>query len=43
MDGWVSVGTGYQYDGYLQKSGSIVEAYARRSPYNLIERHSEGF
>ncbi len=43
MDGWVSVGTGYQYDGYLQKSGSIVEAYARRSPYNLIERHNEGF
>ena len=38
MDGWISVGTGVQYNGYLEKNGQVVEAYERRSPYSMIQR-----
>jgi murein DD-endopeptidase MepM/ murein hydrolase activator NlpD len=38
LDGWVSRGTGNLYDGYLEKNDKSVEAYAGRSPNNIIER-----
>ncbi len=38
LDGWVSRGTGELYDGYLEKNGKIVEAYAGRSAENIIQR-----
>jgi LasA protease len=38
MDGWVSQGTGNEYDGYLVRSGQKIEAYAGNSSDNEIER-----
>jgi LasA protease len=38
LDGWVSRSAGYEYDGYLQRSGQSVEAYAGRSTINVIQR-----
>jgi LasA protease len=38
LDGWVSSGTGVEYDGYLQRGEQKLEAYAGRSPNNVIQR-----
>jgi murein DD-endopeptidase MepM/ murein hydrolase activator NlpD len=38
MDGWFSAGTGTEYDGYLQRDGRRLEAYAGRSSSNGIGR-----
>lgn len=38
LDGWVSQGTGREYDGYLVRSGQQVEAYAGNSEINEIQR-----
>jgi LasA protease len=38
LDGWVSRGAGYEYDGYLQRDGQSVEAWAGRSTINVIQR-----
>jgi LasA protease len=38
LDGWVSSGTGNEYDGYLHRGGRSIEAYAGNSDINLIER-----
>lgn len=38
LDGWVSVGSGREYDGYLQKDGRTIEAWEGRRPDNEIKR-----
>ncbi|MDY6873188.1 MAG: LysM peptidoglycan-binding domain-containing protein [Chloroflexota bacterium] len=38
MDGWVSSGYGVEYDGYLTKGESIVEAWNGRASFNAIQR-----
>jgi murein DD-endopeptidase MepM/ murein hydrolase activator NlpD len=38
LDGWISSGGGNEYDGYLQRGGQLVEAFAGRKPANEIER-----
>jgi len=38
LDGWVSQGTGVEYNGYLVKNGQIVEAWDRRTEINQIQR-----
>jgi murein DD-endopeptidase MepM/ murein hydrolase activator NlpD len=38
LDGWVSVGAGVEYDGFLQLGGQSVEAWNGRSPENAIQR-----
>lgn len=38
LDGWVSRGTGVEYDGYLERDGHIVEAWEGRSALNMIQR-----
>jgi LasA protease len=38
LDGWVSSGTGREYNGYLIKEGRTLEAYAGRSDTNSIQR-----
>ncbi|MCP4139950.1 MAG: M23 family metallopeptidase [Chloroflexi bacterium] len=38
LDGWVSSGTGVQYDGFLRKSGKSVEAWDGQNPKNEIKR-----
>jgi LysM repeat protein len=38
LSGWVSRGTGGIYDGFMEKSGKQVEAYAGRSANNVIQR-----
>ncbi|GAB4471193.1 MAG: hypothetical protein Kow0088_04730 [Anaerolineales bacterium] len=38
MDGWVSVGTGVAYDGFLRRDGVEIEAYAGQSEKNRISR-----
>lgn len=38
LDGWVSQGTGIEYDGYLIKNGQVVEAWDSRKPENQIQR-----
>ncbi|MDY6846189.1 MAG: LysM peptidoglycan-binding domain-containing M23 family metallopeptidase [Chloroflexota bacterium] len=38
LDGWVSVGYGVEYDGYLIKGDDTVEAWNGRSPLNAIQR-----
>jgi murein DD-endopeptidase MepM/ murein hydrolase activator NlpD len=38
LNGWVSVGLGREYDGYLQKDGRSVEAWEGRRPENEIKR-----
>jgi murein DD-endopeptidase MepM/ murein hydrolase activator NlpD len=37
LDGWVSRGTGTEYDGFLERNGQSIEAYAGRKPENQIE------
>ncbi|MFN3308817.1 MAG: LysM peptidoglycan-binding domain-containing protein [Anaerolineales bacterium] len=38
LDGWVSVGTGVAYDGFLRRDGVEIEAYAGQSKKNRISR-----
>lgn len=38
LGGWVSSGTGKEYDGHLSRSGETVEAYAGQSEINEISR-----
>jgi len=38
LSGWVSRGTGVEYDGFLEKDGHDVEAYEGRSADNAIQR-----
>ena len=38
LDGWVSIGAGSEYDGYLQLGEQKVEAFAGNSPDNLLQR-----
>lgn len=38
LDGWVSSGTGVEYDGYLKKDGQTVEAWEGYYPENTIHR-----
>lgn len=38
LDGWVSSGSGKEYDGYLQRSNQRLEAYAGSRPENQIMR-----
>jgi murein DD-endopeptidase MepM/ murein hydrolase activator NlpD len=38
LDGWVSSGTGNEYDGYLQKGSTSIEAYNGNIPENAIQR-----
>jgi murein DD-endopeptidase MepM/ murein hydrolase activator NlpD len=38
LDGWVSIGAGSEYDGYLQLGEQKVEAFAGNSPDNLMQR-----
>lgn len=38
LDGWVSVGYGVEYDGYLVKGELTLEAWNGRSPLNAIKR-----
>jgi murein DD-endopeptidase MepM/ murein hydrolase activator NlpD len=38
LDGWVSSGTGVEYDGYLTRNGVIVEAFDGNNPINQIQR-----
>jgi murein DD-endopeptidase MepM/ murein hydrolase activator NlpD len=38
MDGWTTVGLGYEYDGLLQKDGLTVEAWDGRDSINEIQR-----
>jgi LasA protease len=38
LDRWTSVGTGEEYDGYLERGRNQVEAYAGRSPENIVTR-----
>jgi LasA protease len=38
LDGWVSRGGGAEYDGFLEKNGKSIEAYAGQSPQNSIHR-----
>jgi murein DD-endopeptidase MepM/ murein hydrolase activator NlpD len=38
LDGWISTGTGYEYDGFLKRNGETVEAWEGRDPKNEIQR-----
>ena len=38
LDGWVSVGLGNVYDGYLQRDGQSIEAWEGQSEENAIQR-----
>jgi hypothetical protein len=38
LDGWVSVGAGNEYDGYLKRNGKTIEAWEGRNSANAIER-----
>lgn len=38
LDGWISSGAGYEYDGYLRRDGKTVEAWEGRDPKNEIKR-----
>jgi LasA protease len=38
LDGWASRGTGTEYDGFLEKKGQKIEAWAGLSPENIIHR-----
>lgn len=38
LDGWVSVGTGVAYDGFLRRDGMEIEAFAGQSKKNQISR-----
>jgi len=38
LDGWVSSGTGSEYDGFLSQNNEKIEAYSGNSPENGIKR-----
>jgi murein DD-endopeptidase MepM/ murein hydrolase activator NlpD len=38
LDGWISVGTGVEYDGYLQNGNSVIEAIDGQNELNQITR-----
>jgi murein DD-endopeptidase MepM/ murein hydrolase activator NlpD len=38
LDGWISRGTGVEYDGYLLKEGRVVEAWEGYFPENMIRK-----
>jgi LasA protease len=38
LDGWTTVGLGYEYDGYLVKDGQTIEAWDGRDAINEIKR-----
>jgi len=38
MGGWISSGTGIEYDGYLRRNGETVEAFNGNDPINQIQR-----
>jgi LasA protease len=38
LSGWISSGTGIEYDGLLTRNGQVVEAYNGNSPINQIGR-----
>jgi LasA protease len=38
MDGWISIGYGVEYNGYLTQDGKVVEALNGRFPANDIQR-----
>ena len=38
LDGWISRGTGNDYDGYLIRDGHAIEADEGRSPDNILRR-----
>lgn len=38
LDGWVSRGTGTEYDGFLERKGHVIEAWAGLRPENIISR-----
>lgn len=38
LDGWISSGKGYYYNGYLTRDDKTVEAWADRRPENQIDR-----
>lgn len=38
LDGWVSQGTGIEYDGYLVRDGQSIEAWEGNYPENQIQR-----
>lgn len=38
LDGWISIGSGREYDGFLQKNGHTLEAFAGKSETNQIYR-----
>jgi murein DD-endopeptidase MepM/ murein hydrolase activator NlpD len=38
LDGWTTVGLGYEYDGYLVKDEQTVEAWDGRDAINEIKR-----
>jgi len=38
LDGWVSIGLGVEYDGFLEKNGIQIEAYAGNSEKNILQR-----
>lgn len=38
LDGWVSRGAGKAYDGFLERDGVVLEAYAGNSPDNEVYR-----
>ncbi len=38
LDGWVSRGTGKEYDGFLERNGHSIEAWEGRVPQNDIQR-----
>jgi murein DD-endopeptidase MepM/ murein hydrolase activator NlpD len=38
LDGWISTGNGYEYDGFLERDGASIEAWEGRDPKNEIRR-----
>lgn len=38
LDGWVSSGDGYEYDGFLTRGNRVIEAYDGANEINLVSR-----
>lgn len=38
LEGWISIGTGKEYDGILTREGQVIEAWDSRKPENQISR-----
>jgi LasA protease len=38
LDGWISRGSGNEYDGFLLKEGHVVEAWEGYFPVNMIRK-----